>query len=143
VALITTFAGGTDWKQVTIGYNHTAAIKTDGTLWVWGDGSNGELGANVTANLLAIRCTPVTTFAGGTNWKQVSCGNFHTSAIKTDGPLWTWGFNNYGQLGNGVVGNRVTPLTTFAGGTNWKQVSSCYNSTLAVLSGITPDIPLS
>jgi alpha-tubulin suppressor-like RCC1 family protein len=134
---VTTFAGGTNWKQVSSGYRFTMAIKTNGTLWVWG--RSGQIGIGVAGD----RLTPVTTFAGGTNWKQVSCGNFHTSAIKTDGTLWTWGFNNYGQLGNGVVGNRVTPLTTFAGGTNWKQVSSCYNSTLAVLSGITPDIPLS
>ena len=72
------------------------------------------------------RCTPVTTFAGGTNWKQVACGRGHIAAVKTDGTLWTWGFNQHGALGINDSGstNRSTPVTTFAGGTNWKQVFS-------------------
>jgi alpha-tubulin suppressor-like RCC1 family protein len=116
---VTTFAGGTNWKQVSGGYRFTAAIKTDGTLWTWGRGTNGQLGTNDTTD----RSTPVTTFAGGTNWKQVSCGSNYTSAIKTDGTLWTWGRGNDGELGNNNTTQRNTPVTTFAGGTNWKQVS--------------------
>ena len=117
---VTTSAGGTNWKQVRAGYRHTAAIKTDGTLWVWGEGGNGRLGTNAVTD----KSTPVTTFAGGTNWKQVSSGNALTAAIKTDGTLWIWGLANLGRLGNGITtGNRATPVTTFAGGTNWKQVS--------------------
>ena len=127
---VTTFAGGTNWKQVSGGYSHTAAIKTDGTLWTWGRGSYGRLGNGVTTGNIS---TPVTTFAGGTNWKQVSSGGSHTAAIKTDGTLWTWGRNNFGQLGNAVTtGNISTPVTTFSGGTNWKQVSCGYNHTSAI-----------
>ena len=118
---VTTSAGGANWKQVAGGYQHTAAIKTDGTLWTWGQNSNGQLGDNTIIN----RSTPITTFAGGTNWKQVSCGGgSHTAAIKTDGTLWTWGRNSYGNLGDNTATNRTTPVTTFAGGTNWKQVAS-------------------
>jgi alpha-tubulin suppressor-like RCC1 family protein len=116
---VTTFAGGTNWKQVISGGYHTAAIKTDGTLWTWGNNFQGQLGINDTT----IRSTPVTTFAGGTNWKQVSGGNYHTTAIKTDGTLWTWGLNSTGQLGTNDTTQRNTPVTTFVGGTNWKQVS--------------------
>jgi alpha-tubulin suppressor-like RCC1 family protein len=116
---VTTFAGGTNWKQVDGGRNHTAAIKTDGTLWTWGQNSYGTLGINNTTN----RSTPVTTFLGGTNWKSVACGYYHTTAIKTDGTLWTWGQNSYGTLGINASGNRTTPVTTFAGGTNWKFVA--------------------
>jgi alpha-tubulin suppressor-like RCC1 family protein len=116
---VTTFAGGTNWKQVAGGQNHTAAIKTDGTLWTWGSNSNGQLGDNT----IISRSTPVTTFAGGTNWKQIACGNLYTAAIKTDGTLWTWGSNTQGRLGDNTVTQRNTPVTTFAGGTNWKQVA--------------------
>ncbi len=116
---ITTFTGGTNWKQVAGGFYNTAAIKTDGTLWTWGLNTNGQLGDNTTTN----RSIPVTTFAGGTNWKQVACGYYHTSAIKTDGTLWTWGRNQFGQLGDNTTTDKMTPVTTFAGGTNWKQVS--------------------
>ena len=115
---VTTFAGGTNWKQVACGINYTAAIKTDGTLWTWGQSNNGQLGDNTATD----RRTPVTTFAGGTNWKQVS-GGYHTTAIKTDGTLWGWGYNGNGQLGDNTIINRSTPVTTFAGGTNWKQVA--------------------
>jgi len=116
---VTTFAGGTTWKQVASGGYHTAAIKTDGSLWVWGRNNRGQLGDFSNTN----RSTPVTTFAGGNDWKQVTCGGFHTAAIKTDGSLWTWGFGNNGQLGTNDTTNRSTPVTTFAGGNNWKQVS--------------------
>jgi len=126
---VTTLAGGANWKQVDCGNNHTAAIKTDGTLWTWGYNSYGQLGDNTIIN----RSTPVTTFAGGTNWKQVSGGDSHTAAIKTDGTLWTWGDNSpYGQLGDNTIINRSTPVTTFAGGTNWKQVAGGYTHTAAI-----------
>jgi alpha-tubulin suppressor-like RCC1 family protein len=128
---VTTFAGGTNWKQVSCGNEHTAAIKTDGTLWTWGYGDNGALGTNDQT----ARWTPVTTFAGGTNWKQISCGNKHTAAIKTDGTLWTWGRTIEGQLGYNASAppfQIVSPITTFAGGTNWKQVSCGSNHTTAI-----------
>ena len=119
---VTTFAGGNTWKQVSCGPGHTAAIKTDGTLWTWGQSAYGKLGINATPDYGPI--SPVTTFAGGNNWKQVSCGTNHTAAIKTDGSLWTWGRNNFGaSLGDNTSTNRSTPVTTFAGGNNWKQVS--------------------
>ena len=131
---VTTFAGGTNWKQVSGGLHHTDAIKTDGTLWTWGRGANGQLGTNDTTQ----RNTPVTTFAGGTNWKQVSCGDYHNAAIKTDGTLWTWGYNPYGGLGTNDTATRSTPVTTFAGGSNWKQVSGGYYHTVAITSGTDP-----
>jgi alpha-tubulin suppressor-like RCC1 family protein len=126
---VTTSAGGANWKQVSMGTFHTAAIKTDGTLWTWGYGGNGQLGNAAITN----RSTPVTTFAGGTNWKQVSGGDQHTAAIKTDGTLWTWGYCSNGRLGNAVITTgRSTPVTTFAGGTNWKQVSCGYTFMQAI-----------
>jgi alpha-tubulin suppressor-like RCC1 family protein len=124
---VTTFAGGTNWKQVSGGVNHTAAIKTDGTLWVWGGNNFQPLGING-----GFSATPVTTFAGGTNWKQVTANWFHTAAIKTDGTLWTWGRNYTGELGTNDNTQRLTPVTTFAGGTNWKQVGSGYGSVRAI-----------
>ena len=125
---VTTFVGGTNWKQVACGYYHTAAIKTDGTLWTWGFNSYGQIGNNTTTQ----RSIPVTTFAGGTNWKQVACGGFHTAAIKTDGTLWTWGRNNLGQLGDNTITNKSIPVTTFSGGTNWKQVACGYRYAAAI-----------
>jgi alpha-tubulin suppressor-like RCC1 family protein len=125
---VTTFAGGTNWKQVSAGELQTAAIKTDGTLWTWGSNFEGNLGTNDAIS----RNTPVTTFTGGTNWKQVAGGNSHTAAVKTDGTLWTWGYSSYGCLGNNVAGSFFTPITTFAGGINWKQVDVGIQHTAAI-----------
>jgi alpha-tubulin suppressor-like RCC1 family protein len=116
---IQTIAGGTNWKQVAGGYYHTAAIKTDGTLWTWGDNSYGQLGDSTTTS----KSSPVQTIAGGTNWKQVSCGQYHIAAIKTDGTLWNWGRNNNGQLGDSTPTSKSSPIQTIVGGTNWKQVT--------------------
>ena len=127
---VTTFAGGTNWKSVACGYNSTAAIKTDGTLWTWGLNSYGFLGINISGTTTG-RTTPVTTFVGGTNWRQVSA-SFACTAIKTDGTLWVWGYNNTGILGTNDTNNRSIPVTTFAGGNNWKNVSSSTDITSAI-----------
>ena len=125
---VTTVAGGTNWKQASAGYFHSAAVKTDGSLWCWGIGDSGEVGDNTSSR----RSSPVTTAGGGTNWKQVSCGYRHTAAIKTDGTLWTWGRDNYGQLGDNSSVSRSSPVTTAGGGTNWKQVSCGHRHTTAI-----------
>jgi alpha-tubulin suppressor-like RCC1 family protein len=126
---VQTVSSGTNWKQVSTGYFHTAAIKTDGTLWTWGEGSQGTLGNNSTIN----RSSPVQTVSSGTNWKQVSSGYWHTAAIKTDGTLWTWGNNSSGRsLGNNNSINRSSPVQTISSGTNWKQVElgACHSAAI-------------
>jgi len=126
---VTTFTGGTNWKQVACGGNHTAAIKTDGTLWTWGGNATfGQLGDNTATD----RSTPVQVFGSATNWKQVASGSVHTAAIKTDGTLWTWGYNFYGQLGINNTNTRCTPVQVFGSATNWKQVACGGNHTAAI-----------
>ena len=125
---VQTIAGGTNWKQVSCGVTHTAAIKTDGTLWLCGYNSYGQLGDNSIVN----KSSPVQTIAGGTNWKSVACGGNHTAAIKTDGTLWLWGSNSYGQLGDNSIVNKSSPVQTIAGGTNWKSVAAGSVHTAAI-----------
>ena len=125
---IQTVASGTNWKQVAGGASHTAAIKTDGTLWTWGRNTNGQLGDNS----ITHRSSPVQTVAGGTNWKLVAGGYYHTAAIKTDGTLWTWGRNLQGQLGDNSIAHRSSPVQTVSGGTNWKLVESGDYHTAAI-----------
>jgi alpha-tubulin suppressor-like RCC1 family protein len=122
----------TDWKSPSAGGGHTACIKTDGTLWIWGNNSNGELGLGDTIR----RSSPVQV-GSLTNWKQVSCGGDHTACIKTDGTLWTWGSNKsagvtvYGQLGLGDVISRSSPVQV-GSLTDWKQVN-CGNFNTACI----------
>lgn len=115
---IQTVSGGTNWRQISSYGGSVAAIKNDGTLWLWGNGTSGQLGDNTITN----KSSPVQTISGGTNWRQVSNGTFSAGAIKTDGTLWMWGQNNFGQLGNNTRIGTSSPIQTVASGTNWKQV---------------------
>ena len=125
---VQTVTGGTNWKQVSSGERIVFAIKTDGTLWGWGEGNNGQLGNNSTLDV----SSPIQTVCGGTNWKSVSCGNEHVAAIKNDGTLWMWGYNNFGQLGNDNTSSISSPIQTICGGNNWKTVSCGFRTTAAI-----------
>ena len=110
---------GTTWSKVSAGSYHTVAIKTDGTLWVWGYNPHGGLGQNDTVN----RSSPVQV-GSGTNWSSVFAGGTSTAAIKTDGTLWSWGYNNHGQLGqNDDSVNRSSPVQV-GSGTTWSKASA-------------------
>ena len=116
---VQTISGGNDWKSVNLGSAHSAAIKTDGTLWLWGNNGSGRLGDNT----ITARSSPVQTVSGGTNWRSVSLGDQHSAAIKTDGTLWLWGSGTSGRLGGNTITARSSPIQTVSGGTNWRSVS--------------------
>lgn len=132
-----TVSNTTNWKQVSCGEIHTAAIKTDGTLWGWGHALSSQLGISYNDMLEGNRSSPIQTAAGGTNWKQVVCGAFHTMAIKGDGTLWGWGSNGNGQLGvDPVIDSSLqTPVQILGYSTMWKQINAGYNHS----SGIKTD----
>lgn len=128
-----------DWKSVSTtsagsSAGVTAAIKNNGTLWMWGYNGDGTLGTNNTTNY----SSPVQTIAGGTNWKSVSVEGRGISrtvgAIKTDNTLWVWGASStYGQLGTGVSNARYSsPVQLIAGGTDWKSVAMLNNAGSAI-----------
>jgi hypothetical protein len=80
---VQTVSGGTNWKSICAMVGGATAIKTDGTLWLWGSNS-GTLGNNSSVD----QSSPVQTVSGGTNWKQISGSLGITgfvSAVKTDG----------------------------------------------------------
>lgn len=125
---VQTITGGNNWSQVSCGYQSSAAIKTDGTLWIWGRNNRGQLGDNS----ITYKSSPIQTICRGNNWKYVSCGSNYAAAIKTDGTLWMWGDNTSGQLGNNTVIHRSSPVQTVAGGNNWATVR-CVGSITAAL----------
>ena len=125
---VQTITGGTNWSQVSAGYANTAAIKTDGTLWMWGNNYNGLLGDNTTIG----KSSPIQTITFGTNWQNVSCGSYYTAAIKTDGTLWTWGHNTAGNLGDNTTIHRSSPVQVLGSSNNWRMVSCSNGHTAAI-----------
>ena len=129
----------TDWVSVSVGGDsqetsphnihhqnghvsgYTLAIKSNGTLWAWGDSTYGQLG---TANNEDNNTDPVQV-GSNTNWVSVSTGDHHAVAIRSDGTLWAWGENNHGQLGNNSTTDSNTPIQIAAGaGFHWVGASA-------------------
>jgi alpha-tubulin suppressor-like RCC1 family protein len=122
----------TSWCQTASGSNAGTAVKTDGTLWTWGYGSCGVLGNNTTA------CTgvPGREITSSNNWCRTSTSRNQTvSALKTDGSLWNWGRNQYGQLGDNTTTGRSSPVREISSFTTWFQTSaSAHISALKILT---------
>ncbi|WP_270170223.1 RCC1 domain-containing protein [Paenibacillus sp. SYP-B4298] len=97
---------------VTASNNHTLALKSDGTVWSWGLNDSGQLGDGTTT---FTRHTPVQVKGmGGTGYLTdivaIRTNNYHSVALKSDGTVWTWGKNNFGQLGNGTSSSYYAPV---------------------------------
>jgi alpha-tubulin suppressor-like RCC1 family protein len=75
-------------------------LGTDGTVWAWGDDSAGQLG-NAPSSTPVTR--PVNTIGAGSRITQLSAGDFHMLALKSNGTALAWGANGSGQLGNGTT----------------------------------------
>jgi alpha-tubulin suppressor-like RCC1 family protein len=129
---VTVLSGGSDtWSKISCGQNSSAAIKTDGSLWTWGNGASGELGNGGGAGYSSN--SPKTITGGSSGWSQVSTGFTHCIAIKTDGSLWSWGTNSYGELGDNTTTSRTSPVTVLSGGSNtWSKISCGQNFSAAI-----------
>ena len=112
----------TDWSEVS-SYNWNAgAIKTDGTIWMWGRNNYGQLGDGS----VTTRSSPVQ-IGALTDWSKLAVGRDHTLALKTDGTVWAWGRNNYGQLGDGSTTDRSSPVQ-IGSLTTWLELGAGYQN---------------
>ena len=118
---------GTDttWSDVTMGDYAAMALKSDNTLWVWGENENPTcLGLNDETD----RSSP-TQLPG--SWASMNKGfRYLNAAIKTDGTLWTWGANDDGPLGLNNLTKYSSPMQV--GGTNWSQVDVGDSQSVAI-----------
>lgn len=92
--------------QISAGTYHVLALKNDGTVWAWGDNISGQIG---NGNKGTDVKTPVKV-SNLTGVVRIAAGRFFSLAIKSDGTVWTWGENLYGQLGDGSTTDRTTPV---------------------------------
>ena len=110
-------SGLTGIVAIAAGTDHGLALKSDGTIWAWGDNADGELGNYPFT--LENTDTPVQV-GGVSGVASIAAGDSFSMALKTDGTVWTWGINSYGNLGNGTfegtsyMPGQVTGLTGVA-----------------------------
>ncbi|MDP6587417.1 MAG: hypothetical protein QF535_22405, partial [Anaerolineales bacterium] len=120
----------TTWAEVLSSsgstYGTSFAIKTDGTLWAWGQGTNGKLGkGNATSYSSPVKVGSLT------NWSQAHAGQQSSAMIKTDGTLWVMGKGTNGRLGQGDTANRSSPVQV-GSATNWATAFAGYAQTAAI-----------
>ena len=127
---------GTTWNTVSAAYEMHSATKTDGTLWTWGNNTDGSLGHNKGGaphqggqSYSSPKQVPGTTWAGGVIDKAALFA-------KTDGTLWSWGYNQQGGLGQNNTTRYSSPVQI--PGTSWQgdpgklAVSNGGNAMLAI-----------
>jgi alpha-tubulin suppressor-like RCC1 family protein len=85
------FGSDHDWRRVAASFMHALAIKADGSLWGWGRNYSGQLGRPASKELVA----KPTRIGRDTDWAQISVGEGHCLALKTDGSLWAWSGGDY------------------------------------------------
>ena len=98
---------GSGYAGVSIGDFHTLALKTDGSLWGWGDNTWGQLGDGTLQTSRAnIGTSPKQI---GTGFSSIAAGSSHSLALKSDASLWAWGFNAFGEVGDGTTDSSLAP----------------------------------
>jgi len=117
-----------DWKIVTAGWGHTVALKTDGSLWAWGYGNLGQIG---NGSDTVKPYNPQQQIGTEKDWQDIAAGAHYTVALKTDGTLWAWGYNEFGQLGDGTTVNKNSPIQIGIAN-DWQAIATNNNHTIAL-----------
>ena len=119
----------TDWDQVfTGGGGLTGCFKNDGSLYMWGNNTRGQLGLND-----VVKRSSPTQVAG--TWKSSVCSSSYavTNCARSDGTIWSWGDNEYGELGhNSTNAGTSSPTQIASGVTTWKSLTTGSAATLAI-----------
>jgi alpha-tubulin suppressor-like RCC1 family protein len=124
-----------DWSSVSVGWTHTAAIKTEGSLWVWGCNSYGQLGLyNTDTKYVPTKQTFLDSASDqiGVTWTSVETGQLYTAALRSDGGLYLWGSNSKGQIGNNQVGGYIWGPNHQGG--DWSAITVGHQHTAAIKS---------
>jgi alpha-tubulin suppressor-like RCC1 family protein len=127
--------------SVRAGFSYSVALKTGGTLWAWGQNEYGQLGVGDTLSSnwpiqIGVYSSDSDGFpiliSADSDWTRVAAGSRHTIALKVNGSLWVWGWNQNGQLGLGdAIISRTTP-TQVGTQSDWSQVSADNSFTLGL-----------
>jgi alpha-tubulin suppressor-like RCC1 family protein len=109
-----------DWQKISSGVDgHVLAIKTNGTLWAWGQNNHGQLGLGNSS----VSVNVPTQVGNDSNWSSIATGFYYTIFLKINGTLWSCGLGNNGELGNGSNVLAFVP-TQIGTQNNWIKIAS-------------------
>ena len=113
--------------RVTLGSEHACGLTSDGRPFCWGGGGHGELGTG----FIGDTARPYSRIGWNHLYTAVSAGGHHVCGLVVGGAAWCWGWNLYGQLGNGSSTNLGLPEPV-SGGIQFKAISSGAEHTCAL-----------
>ncbi len=108
-------AGWNDWVMMNISSTFAGCgIRTDGTAWCWGWAHDGETGTNVAGNgefyTQPVQVHSSSSSTGWTDWRYIRTGGDKSCGIRANGSAWCWGYNGYGETGDGTATRRTRPV---------------------------------
>src|SRR5437588_790362 len=122
---------GGEVVAIGAGRDHTCAVTSSGGVKCWGRNDTGQLGDGTTA----LRYTPVAVSGLDAGVVSVSGGGAHSCALTSSGAVLCWGWNAYGQLGDGTTTGSLTPVGVSGLGTGVVAIGAGYAHTCAAFSG--------
>ena len=123
---VSVVGGFTDWIQLSAGYTHSFGLRANGTAWSWGPNLSGRLGND--SGLGGGRSSPGSILGGFTDWVQLAATRSGGLGIRANGTAWAWGGNSYGQLGDGTIVDKSSPISVIGGLADWVQLSGANHS---------------
>lgn len=121
------------WVQFYTNATSSVGLKTDGRVYSSGYNGYGELGIGDVVSRSAFTQMPFASF----NWRHIDLGNNHVVGIRSDGTLWCWGRNDYGQLGDSSAVPKSSPVQVTGGYTNVKAAYASNLWSMAITSNHT------
>ncbi len=131
------FPAGITITKIAAGGFFSLALDSGGNVWAWGDNAYGELGNTAATTGVPVKVQKST---GGdlSGIVDIAAGGSHVLAIDSTGNIWAWGYNYYGQLGDGTIANRTTAVQVWDASTKGvvTAVSAGLDHSLALVNGV-------
>lgn len=109
--------------KIDAGPNFSLALDNFGNIWSWGNNTGGQLGNNSTS----LRSTPVSVCGSKKTFCDITTGRLFSVGLDKNGKLWSWGQNAKGQLGDGTIISKSTPISVYGNKTFCNVVASDSN----------------